>query len=303
MVKQKGSKRTIPLARLKVYLSILESIRNHGKFPDLGLSDSVMEKYVCRLKKEGNIKRIGYGVWEVKREELYLKENTRGLLPTTTPPSVTNSDDVRLHNLMFIVRVDFLWKNVLEREGIDYKTLSSGVFRILVDGFRVWLCPGKVIIYVKPGVDFLAHNVSESLRLGLEWFYKFIERLQDVLRVHFRSADGLVWSVNRKHFSLVKNALAMQYHANGERLKVFDGRGLWLVTDRSFNVDELEFVRSSTNTGDTANIQKVMNCFKKNPLTSDEIMQMFQGSVAAHASISVVVKQLVDVVKGLGGVL
>ena len=299
----KSSKRSKPLRQLKVYLSILESVKNHNKLPDLGLSKQAMNKYVSRLKKEGNIKKVGYGTWEF-RKEVNLKPKTLGgysaYLP---PPPLVKSDDVRLHNLMFIVKVDFLWKNILERECLEYKTLPSGVFCILVDGFKVWLCHGKVIIYVKPGTDFLNESVGEALRLGLEWFYNFVERLQDVLRVHLRGVDGLVWSVGRKHLSLVKNALAMQYQARGERFKVFDSRGCWLVTDRSFNVDELEFIRSSTNTGEAAIVQRFFNSLKKTPITSDEIMQMFQAAVASSVSNAALSAQIVDALRRLGGVL
>lgn len=286
--------------RNNLYLSILESIKESGKLPDLHIKKSLLSFYVCRLKKAGKIKRIGYATWIILPEKTSTS-NTRGL-PPTLPPLVVKSDWVRLHNLVLIIRVNRNWLALLNRNSIKFSVLSSGVYRIVYEGFKIWLCQDRLVVYVKPSVDFLAFNPAESLKLCLEWFRVFVASLEDFLGCSLRSSEGLIeWGINRKHISLVRNALAQHFNSNKIRVLVSDHKGYWLMIDNSFNLGELELIRSSTNTGESKVIQDWFNDYKANPIKSSEIIKGFTQIGANFILIQANLDKVTEALKRLGG--
>jgi hypothetical protein len=212
--------------------------------------------------------------------------------------------NVRLHNLVFKVLLDkpVDWKVLFSARSIVYELIHSDTtFRVSFEGFKVWFVLDRVVVYVKPSVDFKAFRVGEALRLGLEWFYDFVARLEAFIGFSLYQGDGLVWSVNRKHLSLMKQAVAMSYGSRGERLRVSDGRGLWLITDRSKRVDELEFIRTSTNTSDTAVVDNFFNYLKSNPVFYTDVFKLFEAQAFNIAQLTLKVKELFDFINGRFG--
>jgi len=279
----------------QLYLTILESIRLNHKLPENLMSKSLMRYYISRLKKEGKIRRIGYGTWEVIEPqktsitELGVTKNT--LLKPVSP--------VRLHNLVFKVKVDYYnWVNVLSKSGVYFEEVHKGVFRVVYDGFKVWLVKGGVVVYVKPNFDFKADFVAEALRLGIEWFYGFYASFEAFLGLRATPSGDLVWGFSRKHISLVDYVVARDFVVDGVKFRVFDKRGLWLIADRSFNVNELEGIRNVDNGSSMRIIQAVFNDYKDNPsipLPSEAyllVLELIKGLGVTKATIDSIVKRL-----------
>jgi hypothetical protein len=285
-----------------LYLTILESVKKYGKLPDLDIPKTHRNYYVSRLKKQGRIKRISYGVWEVKTSispPPRVTTNHLGLPCAIDLKKQVRSDDVRVHNLMFRLKLEtpLSWESRLKARSVPFSRLKFGVLQIVHDNHKVWLCNGKVIIYVPAGLDYTARKVSKSLLLAVKDFFHFLPGLEAFLGFSLRSEEGYVWNVTRKHLSLVKNALAQDYNERKEKLRFYDEKGLWMLADDSFNLGELEFVRSSTNQGETNVIQAFFNDLKKNPVKPSELLQIAQAQAYNHSQLMVTVGKLAEVVK------
>jgi hypothetical protein len=296
----------------EVYLSILEGIKNHGKLPRLGMSKSRLEKYVYRLKRDGKIKRVGYGTWELAETSIPppgFTINHLGLkvyLPCANKlGKEVRSDDVRVHNLVFRIKLEtpLSWESRLKARDVPFNRLKFGVLQVVHADHKVWLCNGKVLVFVPSGLDYTARKVSKGLQLAVRDFFSFIPGLEAFLGFSLRSGQGYVWGVTRKHLSLVKNALAQDYNRRKEKLKFYDEAGLWMIADDSYNLGELEFVRSSTNQGEANLVQDWFNDLKKNPVKQSEVMQMFKALSFNFAQLGDVVAGLTQAVQVIRDVL
>jgi hypothetical protein len=293
-------KRSKPLRQLKVYLSIISSIKQTGKLPKLSLSKQALGKYLLRLKCEGNIKRIGYATWEVLKEVNFKSE----------PPKVAThhlgqkpikSDYIRVHNLMFKLRFNspLSWEARLSARGVAYSRLRLGQLKLVYEGFKVWLCKGSVIIYYTSGMDFISASVPSSLRKAVTSFFTLIPGLEAYLGVSLRYSSGYVWSVGRKHLSLVKNALAEECNKEGKKLNVFDDTGLWLIVDDSFNLAELEAIRTRTNTSEASKVQAFFNYLKLNPDFYVQFPAMLMGQLVINQQQAGINKQYQEAIQAI----
>jgi hypothetical protein len=290
------------------YLSIYDSIKQEGRLPKMDMSKQALNWYVSRLQKEGFIKRIGYGVWQTSKSLSIppgFTINHLGQKLDSPVEGKVRSDDVRVHNLVFKVKLEtpLSWESRLKAKGVPFIKLKSGVLQVVHDAHKVWLCNGKVLVFVPPGLDYTARKVSKGLLLAVRDFFSFLPGLEAYLGVSLRSGQGYVWSMTRKHLSLVKNALAMDYNRRKEKLKFYDEAGLWMIADDSFNLGELEFVRSSSNQGEANIVQDWFNDLKKNPVKQSEVMQMFKAHSFNFAQLGDVVAGLTQAVQVIREVL
>jgi hypothetical protein len=285
------AKRSKPLRQLKVYLTIIDSIKQSGKLPKLSLSKQALGKYLLRLKCEGIIKRIGYATWEVLKEV-----NFKSIPPKVTkhhlPPRSLKSDFIRAHNIMFKLKVDspLSWEARLNARGVSFSRLRQGHLKVSFEGFKVWLCKEAVIIYYPSGMDFISPSVPSSLRYAVKGFFALIPRLEAFLGLPLRYNGGLVWSMSRKHLGLVKNALAQEYAAEHKKLKVFDDKGLWLLADDSYSLG----VRTQTNETEARVVQAFFNYVKKNPDFYVQFTAMLAGQLVINQQQAGINKQFSD---------
>jgi hypothetical protein len=296
------AKRTPRKASANVVLSIIESIKQSGKLPKTVNRKPRLDNHVLRLKCEGIIKRIGYGVWEVSKEH-----HVNNIPPEVTshhlPPRSLKSDFIRAHNIMFKVKVasPLSWEARLSARGVSFSRLRQGHLKVIFEGFKVWICKEAVIIYYPSGMDFISPSVPSSLRYAVKGFFALIPGLEAFLGLPLRYNGGLVWSMSRKHLSLVKNALAQEYAAEHKKLKVFDDAGLWLLADDSFNLGELEAVRTQTNETEASQLQTWFNDYKKNPILPSQIIEALTAITANEAITASNINKLREALERLGG--
>jgi len=292
------AKRSSIQNRSELNLTIINTIKETGGLPKKLMSKSLLSLYTSRLTCEGFIRKVGYGVWEVLKpysKQVQVNSETPRVTPHHPPLLTLKSDDSRVHNLMFKLKVEapLSWEARLNARGLAFEG-SGGYIRLVFDGFKVWLCRSSVIIYFPSGIDFRASSVPVSLRLAVNGLFSFVPRLEAYLGFTLRYNGLLVWSMSRKHIGLMKNSLAQLYAKEGKKLKVFDDRGLWLVADDSFNLNELEAVRTPTNQTEAEIIQGFFNDLKKNPVKPSEFMSMLTGLLLAVNGVKEAVKSLND---------
>ncbi len=244
---------------------------------DLNLSKQRVGYYISSLKDRNLIKMNHQGVWEIVRN-YELKESKKStrvhrLTPDTSHKSFDSfqPDTIRGHAYQFKLELPANLHNwdrreeLLQRLNISYeplKYLFGGGQKIVFKGRKIHLTNNSIIIYEK--ASYFAEKSEDALSRAMMDVLVLIRSLEYELRANFAYAQGK-WKVKptKQHYALIKNALAGLYNKpKKEKLEVFDGKGLWLLIDNSWNLEELEAVHSVTSPVDSQGIKGWMNSMK-----------------------------------------
>lgn len=217
----------------KFYLMILENLKK-GKNPtqickENNISKQKLNYYLRGLKEKRLIKKIGYGVWEVKEQVKTSKNLTKDTL------------EVRGHAFIWKIKIPrkvvTKWLVRLTKFQIPFKMIGlySKTPRIILDNRKIWLCEKHIIVF--ENTSFLGKTAIESRKHAVYELLELIKKIEDTLQINL---DPYIFAPRREHYALMRNLLAIQCNSKGEPLKIRDLGGLWLTTDDSFNLDELE---------------------------------------------------------------
>jgi biotin operon repressor len=200
----------------EVLLVLLSELKSPSKVArKLGISKQALNPYIKTLKANGNIKKIGYNVWEVKN----YSYNT-----------ITKQVKIRGHAFIWKLRInkDFDWQK------FNLKKLKN-VNQIIINNKIVWLSGRKVTIYENK--DFNGIDAHESRKLATIEMAKDIDTLKKTLNINFNYG----FEVSREHYAMVKNELANFYNTNKQKMIIRDDLNKeWLWIDFSDEIDELE---------------------------------------------------------------
>jgi hypothetical protein len=295
-----------------LYFTIFEALKS-GLNPakiclNLGISKQSLQYYLSSLKADFKIRKLGYGTWEVLTEDIQKRSKNQ---LTNRSAQLSKSldkykpDFVRGHAFCFTVTVPKDtrgWANrreILARQGIIFKVLANiygGAERLIFKGKKVIFTNSSIIVY-EPA-SFLASTSQDSKDLALASFKDFIASLENLIGANL---GNYRFKVSRQHYALIKNALAMQYDREGNKLKVYEDGQLWFLIDKSLNINEAETVHPRTADIDNKVVQDFFNSLKRNPVTIDSILGLSNttaGQLAeinkALAMLTVLSKQLME---------
>lgn len=270
---------------------------SEGSYPakiarDLGVSRQVVDYHISSLKDRKLIKMLGQGAWitvqDYKPKE--SKKSTRVAEPQSDKSFDTlKPDSIRGHAFQFKLGIPnsiSKWTNerrekVLKKIGMNYTPLNhifGGGQKLVINDKKVHLTNKSIILYDKG--SYFSENSRESLSLAIENSLNIIKVLEKKLKVSFAEKEKYKIKVTRQHYSMIKNALAMMYNKKtGKNLSVYDDKGLWLIIDNSWNLNELECVHPRTAIDDSEGMQNWMNSMKVTgfKVTPEFILETMNG--------------------------
>lgn len=211
--------------KMDLYLTIYNQIK-HGKNPatiskDLKISKQKINYYIRQLKDKGLIKKIGYGVWEVRKEVKNTPKHT----------------SIRGHAFIWKVKHNITeWIKILQRNKIPYKLVGRDKYpRIIIKNRKIWL--GKNIV-IYENKSFYADNPVNSRKYAVIGLKEVLEALEKKLMINLKPYR---FKPSREHYGMIKNDLAIQCNRNNEKIHVRDeAEGEWLWIDDSMQLGELE---------------------------------------------------------------
>jgi len=247
-------------------LIVMSSLQKGWKIKEISKYHNIPKSSLSRclksLKLNGNIEKIGYGVWKVKSKEGL---NTVGVGQGRVSMELLPQDFVRGHGFMIKLILPFI-KNWNNRR--DYLKKNSILFSekpryesLIIEGVRVWLCNSSIIYYLPK--SYYAKDSTKSHALMLNDFYNLLKKTESLLNVKIRYGKEYKFKVKRNHYALIKNALAQDYNSTGQKLEVKDKDGLWLLIDNSFNLNELETIHPATAKDDNEKVRESFNSIKQ----------------------------------------
>jgi len=274
---------------LRVY-ELLKSGFNPTKICSLlNIKKTALQYYLSSLKKNGFIRKIGYGTWEILKD-FDLKEVQKSIKVDPNQIGVSlnlfKPNMVRGHAFMIALKLRKIegWEKreqVLLKKRTEFKHLNilGGGQSLVFRGRTVWITNKSIIVYELK--SYLSELASKSKQHVIYDFLQLINGLENIFEVSFKINKRYVFTVNRQHYSLVQNALAKQYDSQGRKLFIKNWKGFWMCIDNSYNLHELETF------GEEADVQnkKVQDFFNGlealDDFTPQLVMEMI-GKVTAN---------------------
>lgn len=256
---------------------------------ELGITKQRLNYYISTLKRKGIITKKGYGVWEINPLKTSKKTSTHTSKPFKYGNFVLVEDQTRGHAFIFRVQLPKSLRNWDKREErirqkhpeLKPQQLNKGV-RIEYRGRKIHLWDNSIVVYENN--SYVADLATDTENKAIGEFISLMQGLSRVLKANF---GKLRFTVPRKHFGLVKNALASYYRSRGLKEYVADKFGYWLTIDFSrlqqtspYKVPELEVWSSkgheATNTSEK--LKEWWNDHKGNnfEVTASYTLNMFQ---------------------------
>lgn len=268
---------------LIVFKLLERGIRPSKMCEVLNLKKTALQYYLSTLKRNGFIKKVGYGVWEIIKN-YDPKEVQKS---TQVTPAVIGEDlnllkenYVRAHAFMFTLKIPEIkdWdrrEEILDNHAIKYISLGNlgGGQKLVFKGRNVHLKNNSIIVYERS--SYFSQFAKKAQQHSVYDYLKLIRSLEKFLGIDFSFKGHYKFKVSRQHYSLVKNALAKQYDEEGKKLSVYNAQGLWFIIDNSFNLHEAEAIHPKTALEDIEKVQDFFNELKINPMTTTEIKQNF----------------------------
>ena len=219
--------------------------------------------FVGKLKKAGCIEKLGYGVWSYlkpfnkSKKTVVIGKNSGGGLKSNT---------VRGHGFLFKLELPKDFRNWDKREKIlqDLKIKFDPYFvggikrgqRLTAQKTKVALTNKSILINFPE--SYIAETSTLARKDAVAKFLRVIKHLERILRANFSEFGKYKFRVARQHYALIKNSLARQYlndEYSTKKLHIYSGRGLWLLIDNSYNLEELETVHKDTAVKDNTKVQ------------------------------------------------
>lgn len=183
---------------------------------------------------------------------------------------------LRLHNLQEDLKI-------LPPIPVAYLERLKRSNKLSIDGFTVLLYKDNIQIYTQTQLSFVGYSTDECFLAAINDFARLYAKLENRLGVIIDKEGYLNHRWVRSHIAEVNNEIAMKANEDQERIVGIaeDGKE-WLVTDRSFKQDELEFTHPQTNKQDADRVLKQLNSFRMHdPMTNTEIAARLSDTITA----------------------
>jgi hypothetical protein len=258
---------------VNVYLSIIQGIKQ-GKTlkeisQELSKTKQALNRYTATLKRKGYIEKIGYGTWKFIKD-LEVKEVNKTAVIGQNSGGGLVSNNIRGHGFLFRLDLPNNFRNwekrekILENLKIKYEPYFVGGVkrgqRITAQKTKVALTDKSILINFPE--SYIAETPTLARKDAVARFLRVVRSLERLMRADFSQFGKYKFKVSRQHYALIKNSLARQYlddQYNTKKLQIYSSRGLWLLIDNSYNLEELEAVHKNTAVKDSTKVQDFFN--------------------------------------------
>lgn len=237
-------------------VEILDLIKS-GSFPaqiskKYNIPKQNIAYFVGKLKRLGCIEKVGYGVWEYKKE---VKKRPKG--------SIEGQNNKQIRGHAFIWKIQFIenynWDQIVKnykKSKLKFQRIFfNKVIRTIFNNRKIWLTDKGMVIY-EP-LDFYGGSSFSVKGTAVFEMDRLIKDLLKELNLKFRHYR---FTTSREHYGIIKNELARQYNDKKEKLYIRGEDGtIWLWIDDSKSLGELENNKPRINRG----VQNWFNDHKK----------------------------------------
>ena len=313
----------------KVYFSIIEYVKLNSKLPGMSISKQARNKYISKLKRAGILIKLGYATWGVDEDKVdqlkfidkVVRQKEVNLTLNTSSQHLmkkfTSSKDIRGHGFIVTFKIPKIagWykrREFFKKNNIEYKDVGihkSGT-RIILRDHKIQLYKKSIVIYTPKHLSYFSDTAENSFKYAIYDIQQILIQLENLMGVSFKIDGTHQFKVSRQHYGKINDSIAKMYKRNGERLYVANNKGIWLITDNSLNMTELEGVHRKTAIQD---IDKVtvpfLNSLKTQfettgeVFTIDKFMQMQYTQFKAQQQTNRNIEEITEVLNKITKIL
>jgi len=272
-----------------------------------------------RLQTLGIIRKVSprSGIYEVlvteSEAKRRLKINTKRKFVTTTKTTKGFLKYKRLHSVqvkLVLPKFDY-WYNILEtyldKKELSYHLNKKGQYRLkleykgLVHTFL--LCKNTIIFYLPNGRDFISNDLNLVVDLCKSYINGLLCAFSSYFGKDLRIKGVFKFDITRKHIALMNNEIARDMHKRNKDIKVWVDGKLRVITDNSFNFDELEAITNDEAVSDTRSMElMIKDVIMNNHTISDVKDIVINESNILNERMKTLTKanhELLDLIEGL----
>lgn len=252
-------------------------------------TESAVRKTISKLRKKG---LIAGGLRKGLRNSTPLRAAT-----------VIKAGMIRLHGQQ--------WKASFIYRSPKYDRIRQKGNVQIVDGNTVELNENNIEVYgatddaPNSSIGFFAESVERATALSWDYWNRFFVRLESELGVVLiKPRTNNRELVHQGHYAEVGNALAKDYNERKVKLHVYagdDGKLRFLI-DNSFNLHELEAVRSHSSREDMKRVRAYEQEFTSDERVSAAFNEIADGALLPSEVLRIIREQAVNV-KEIGAAL
>lgn len=251
--------------RKKFELVLYSYIEKYESLPDIkkyNFSKSTLSYHLKKLKLKNLVFSPSYGVWKIRPQ----KEVRKIIVSESNPRKL-----IRIHSCQFTVKLPRFeyWhrlKFYLEKKGVEYYTTKKNAIKIEFKGCNFHIFKKSIVFYLPSSWNFFdsSPKVCENLALGAG--RDVLDKFRRFLGIDFRIQGDYKLLLVRSHKAWINNEMAKEVQSKGESIFIKDKGKLWLITDKSFNIDELEFVDHKESVRDiNVVLEPFLNTLRRKP--------------------------------------
>jgi len=255
-------------------LRVFRRIKSEGRLPSgkgLGCSNSNVSYHSRKLISLGIIEKSfpSGGIYKVLVSEYEaikrLKNNTKRKFVTTTKSHNVLSKFKRVHSIqakLILPKFDY-WFNILpkylDRLNLPYDINGKGQIRLTMQYQELkhtfLLCKECIIFYLPNGKDFISEDTDFAMELVKIYITQLLTKFCGYFGKDLRIKGKFKFDITRKHIAMMDNEIAKDMHKRKTNIEVWVDGKLRVITDNSFNFDELEAITNKKAIPDVKRIQ------------------------------------------------
>tara|TARA_Y100000310_G_scaffold345849_1_gene471326 strand:+ start:7239 stop:8198 length:960 start_codon:yes stop_codon:yes gene_type:complete len=265
----------------KLYYSIVSYIKEYNKLPPTTLSKAARQYHINKLKYDGVIRKIGYGVWEADMDRF---DQLKAIKKYKN--SIGDGRNIRGHGFHYKIvfpEISNWGKRIalLDKKKILYKE-SKATWqgqRIIIKGYKCWLCNNSIVVYTPKGKSFYHYTAQDSMQSAFIDLISVLRGLESRLGIVLKFKGKYKVTTNKQHFGKINDSLAKEYNNKKRKLYIKQDGEYWLIIDNSFNLNELECVHPKTAKEDMDDgVVPFINSVRSNKgVTIDTLKDMIYG--------------------------
>lgn len=270
MVKKGGKKGFTKMVKLPQF-EVLKCLQEGSSVTDISkyrkTSRVAVYKILSTLINKGMVAKIQRGCYEL------TEEGIKGL-----HSFVTLRYKLRQHNLGIKIEVLESPKNwELRRNEMRQLPYFNRTIKLknneqdLINFGKLQIrTTSKSIIIKMPTI--YSKDWEDAVIQSMQILEDTIPKLEHLFKVKLRKDYKANIKIISQEYARIQDALAKLYRSEGNRIYLTgeDGK-IWLITDFSFSVDELELIHPDKATADLDAIAPFLNDLRKNPTTITEM--------------------------------
>jgi transposase len=173
---------------------------------------------------------------------------------------------IRLHNIQESIKIIYA-------EQSYYKKISNKN-KLSLNGITVMFYNQKIEIYTQEGISFYGKDTLECDDAAISFFQKFYTMIEDMYNILIEKDRVLNKAWVRRHYALINNEIAKKSNQDKKPIIILDKEDnkQRVITDNSFNLNELETVHPKKAKPDADNLKTFVEDWIENPTLTNSAL-------------------------------